>query len=294
MILPHVSTAALYIFAMFDAAAQPSQAGYRDPLTRIDWPSLSANPRWLPDTALSLYGLPQFDALDGGMRERLSQYEFINVMYCGLWLESIFLQRVSRLLLPGMARGEHAHLLHELREETGHSLMFLRAIDAAGVALPEGSWRAPRMAALLGRFAPARGALFWLAMLIGEQVSDSFNRHLCVESVEVNPVVRQISLLHAADEARHISYAQVRLAAILHGGGAIQRNVLSAGARMLLWQMTLVFYTPPARFYQLAGLPAGGDWRAAAMRNPERRQFVAQRVAPARRMLQALGLTIAR
>ncbi len=277
---------------MFDAVAQQATAGYRDPLTRIDWVPLSEQPRWLPDAALSLHGLPAFDALDAGVKERLSQYEFINVMYCGLWLESIFLQRVSRLLLPGMPRGEHAHLLHELREETGHSLMFLRAIEAGGVALPEGSWRAPRTAALLGRFAPARGTLFWLAMLIGEQVSDSFNRYLCDESVEVNPAVRQISLLHAADEARHISYARDRLAGILHGGGAFQRRVLSVGARVLLRQMTAVFYTPPARFYELAGLPEGVDWRAAALRNPARLQFVAQRLAPTRRMLQALGLTV--
>ena len=277
---------------MFDAVAQQPAAGYRDPLTRIDWVQLGAQPRWLPDAALSLHGVPAFDALDAGVKQRLSQYEFINVMYCGLWLESIFLQRVSRLLLPGMPRGEHAHLLHELREETGHSLMFLRAIEAGGVALPEGSWRAPRTAALLGRFAPARGTLFWLAMLIGEQVSDSFNCHLCDESVEVNPAVRQISLLHAADEARHITHAQDMLAGMLHGGGAFQRGVLSAGARLLLWQMTSVFYTPPARFYQLAGLREGVDWRAAAQRNPARRQFIAQRLAPTWRMLQSLGINI--
>ena len=212
-------------------------------------------------------------------------------MYCGVWLESIFLQRVSRLLLPGMPRAEHAHLLHELREETGHSLMFLRAIEAGGVALPEGSWRAPRAAALLGRLAPARGALFWLAMLIGEHVSDSFNRHLCDASIGVNPVVRQISLLHVADEARHIEHARAMLAALLAHGGTLQRAALSAAARVLLWQMSAVFYTPPARFYQLAKLPEGIDWHAAARTNPARKLFIAQRLAPTRQLLQGLGLT---
>ena len=47
---------------MFDAAVQPGGAGYRDPLTRIDWTQLGAHERWLPDAALSLYGLPQFAA----------------------------------------------------------------------------------------------------------------------------------------------------------------------------------------------------------------------------------------
>lgn len=271
-------------------SVSPAATLYRDPLALIDWRQLSAHERWLPDASLSLYGLLEFDALDADVRRRLSQYEFINVMYCGLWLESIFLQRVSRFLLPGMPSAEHAHLLHELREETGHSLMFLRAIEASGVALPEGSWRAPRTAALLGRFAPARGALFWLAMLIGEHVSDSFNRHLCNESSDVNPAVRQISLLHLADEARHIEHARGMLATMLATGGAVGRIALSAAARVLLWQMTSVFYTPPARFYLLAGLAPGTDWCAAVLRNPARAQFVAQRMAPTRHLLRALGL----
>jgi hypothetical protein len=261
-------------------------------LPAIDWRELGARARWLPDASLSLYGLPEFAALDAGARERLSQYEFINVMYCGLWLESIFLQRVSGLLLPGMPRAEHAHLLQELREETGHSLMFLRAIEAGGVAVPEGSWRAPRTAALLGRFAPARGAIFWLAMLIGEHVSDSFNRHLCDEARDVNPAVRQISLLHVADEARHIAYARAKLAAILADCGALQRGAWSIAARILLRQMTAVFYTPPARFYRLAGLAPRTDWRAAALRNPARQEFVAQRVAPTLQLLRDIGLNV--
>jgi hypothetical protein len=266
---------------------------YRDPLALIDWAQLSASDSWLHQAAMSLHGLPEFDSSGAEVRSRLSRYEFVNVMYCGIWLESIFLQRVSRLLRPAMPRAENAHLLRELREETGHSLMFLRAIDAAGVELPVDGWRAPRVAATLGRFAPAGGSLFWLAMLIGEHVSDSFNRHLCeAGGVEVDVGVRQISMLHIADEARHIDYARGMLAAALSTGGVARRAVLSAAARVLLWQMTSVFYYPPARFYTLAGLPRNTDWRAAALRNPARKRFVAQRLAPTVHLLQSFGLNV--
>ena len=266
---------------------------YRDPLALIDWPQLAASDPWLQQSALSLHGLPEFDAVGADVRRRLARYEFVNVMYCGIWLESIFLQRVSRLLRPAMPRMENAHLLRELREETGHSLMFLSAIEAAGVTLPEGSWRAPRAAAMLGRFAPAGGPLFWLAMLIGEHVSDSFNHYVCeTGGVEVNLGVRQISMLHVADEARHIDYARGMLAAALSTGGGARRAVLSAAARVLLWQMTSVFYYPPARFYTLAGLSHDIDWRAAALRNPARKRFVAQRLAPTVHLLQSFGLNV--
>lgn len=270
----------------------PALGNYRDPLALIDWPQLGGQGAWLPTSALSLHGLPEFSVLGDEAKHRLSRYEFINVMYCGIWLESIFLQRVSRLLRPGMPRTESAHLLRELREETGHSLMFLRAIDRAGVELPQGSWRAPRAAATLGRFAPAGGTLFWLAMLIGEHVSDSLNRHVCETAVDVNAAVRQICMLHVADEARHISHARSMLGAALCGGGRVRRAFISAAARVLLRQMTAVFYYPPAGFYVLAGLPGGTDWRAAALRNPARRQFVAQRLAPTLQLLQSFDLEV--
>ena len=265
---------------------------YHDPLALVDWAKLSAAEAWLPPSTLSLYGLPEFEVIGAEVQRRLSQYEFINVMYCGLWLESIFLQRVSRLLRPGMPRAEHAHLLHELREETGHSLMFLRAIEAGRLNLPQDSWRAPRTAALLGRFAPAGGALFWLAMLIGEHVSDSFNRHLCeTPGVVVNPAIRQICLLHVADEDRHIAHARRMLAATLSKNSAA-RTLLSAAARVLLWQMASAFYYPPQPFYALAGLPRSVDWHAAARSNPARKQFVAQRLAATRDLLRSLGLKV--
>ncbi len=269
-----------------------SSARYRDPVTQVNWSQLDPCSGWLPEPALSLHGLPEFGLLAPAARHKLSQYEFINVMHCGLWLEAIFLQRMSRRLWPGMPREEHEYLLHELREETGHSLMFLRAIETSGLALPAGSWRAPRIASALGRFAPAGSGLFWLAMLIGEDVSDKFNRHLRSQPDEVNPAVRQICTLHVMDEARHVAAARSNLELALAGAGTMRRRLLSAAARLLLWQMTRAFYYPPARFYELAGLPRGTDWRRAALRNPARRKFVAERLAPTVRALESLGLQV--
>lgn len=269
-----------------------NSARYRDPVERVNWSQLDTGSWWLPEPALSLHGLPEFDALPPAARQRLSQYEFINLMHCGLWLEGIFLQRMSRRLRPGMPREEHEYLLHELREETGHSLMFLRAIEAGGLALPVGSWREPRIASALGRFAPAGSGLFWLAMLIGEDVSDKFNRYVRSQPDGINPAVRQICTLHVVEEARHISLARCKLETALSGAGIMRRRLLSAAARLLLWQMALAFYFPPARFYELTGLALGSDWRPAALRNPVRRRFVAERLAPTVRALESCGLDV--
>ncbi len=57
---------------------------YRDPLAVIDWAALDVHGFWLPEPALSLYGLPEYEALAPEVKRRLSQYEFINVMQAGL------------------------------------------------------------------------------------------------------------------------------------------------------------------------------------------------------------------
>ncbi|HEX9686188.1 MAG TPA: diiron oxygenase [Burkholderiales bacterium] len=271
-----------------------NSAPYRDPLAGINWLQLGAPGFWLPEPALSLHGLPEYDALALPIRQKLSQYEFANVLHCGLWLEGMFLQRMSRRLQPGMPRAEHEYLLHELREEAGHSLMFLRAIEAGGLAISEGSWRAPRAAHALARAAPAGGALFWLAMLIGEDLPDKFNRYLRSQPDGVNPAVRQICTLHVIDEARHISLAGHKLESALAGMGRLRRELFAGVARVLLWQLARAFYFPPARFYELAGLTRGEDWRAAALGNSQRRRFVAERIAPTARVLESYGLQIRR
>ena len=271
-----------------------NSAPYRDPLAGVNWSQLGTHGYWLPEAALSLYGLPEFDALAPAVRQRLSRYEFLNVIHCGLWLEGIFLRRMAHRVRPGMSRAEHEYLLHELREEAGHSLMFLRAIEAGGLAIPEGSWHAPRAAHALARAAPASGGLFWLAMLIGEDVPDKFNRYLRSHPDGVNPAVRQICTLHVIDEARHISLAGHNLESALAGAGAGRRRLLAVAARLLLRLLAHVFYFPPARFYELAGLTPGSHWRAAALRNPARSRFVAERIAPTARVLESYGLEINR
>jgi hypothetical protein len=263
---------------------------YRDPLAAIDWAQLDTDSLWLPEPALSLYGLPEYATLAPEVRRRLSQYEFINVMQAGLWLESLFLQRLSRRLTPTLQRAEYEYFLHELREETGHSLMFLRAMEASGLPLPAQVWRAPWLADVLARRAPAGGALFWLATVIAEDIPDKFNRHVRNHADGINPAVGQICTLHVIDEARHIAAARSRLEGALARLPAWRRRLLNPVMNLLLRQFVAVFYLPPSRFYELAGLTRGRWWRRLAARNPAHREFVRQRLAPTLRMLEAYGL----
>ena len=52
---------------------------YRDPLAVLDWRALDLDSYWLPPEAVSLHGLPEFEALSDAARIRLSQYEFLGI-----------------------------------------------------------------------------------------------------------------------------------------------------------------------------------------------------------------------
>lgn len=264
---------------------------YRDPLAIIDWDGLDGESFWLPEPALSLYGLPEYGTLAVDVRQRLSQYEFINVMCCGLWLESVFLQRLSRRLGLALPRAEYEYYLHEMREEAGHSLMFLKAIETGGLALPADAWRAPRLADFVVHQMPADGALFWLATVIAEDVPDKFNRYVRQNAGAINPVVRQICSLHIVDEARHIAAARSRLESALQGGSGWRlKPVLKPVMNLLFRQLVDTFYVPPAGFYELAGLTHGEWWRKLARGNAVHHEFIGQCLAPTLRMLEGYGL----
>ena len=264
---------------------------YRDPLAAVDWARLDRDAFWLPETALSLYGLAAYEDLALDVRRRLSQYEFINVMHAGLWLERVFMQRLTRRLTAVLPREEYEYFLHEMREESGHSLMFLRAIGAAGLAVPAEAWRPPALADWLARRAPAGGVLFWAATVVAEDVPDKFNRHLRALD-GINPAVRDICTVHCIDEARHIAAARAQLEAALQPLPRALPALLSPLLRLLVRQYARVFYAPPAQFYGLSGLPHGEHWRRMALRNPVRQALVRERLASTLHLLEGYGFRL--
>ncbi len=267
---------------------------YRDPLVALDWSRLETESYWLPPEAVSLYGLPEYEPLAERVRRRLSQYEFLNMTLMALWLEGVFLARLSGALARGSVFGARRYLLHEIREEAGHSLMFHRLIEASGLDLEPADWRRPAFADFIGRYAPTDGALFWAGALVAEDIPDKFNRYLRRSGGDgVNALVQQMTALHMADEARHIAFARAQLERRLGGTGALKRALLAPLARRAARQFIGYYFYPPARFYELAGLTRGAQWRALARASRPRREFVRQCVAPTLRMFESYGIPLA-
>src|ERR1700755_1598461 len=85
------------------------------------------------------------------------------------------------------------YALAEMAEECRHSTMFARLIEWMGVPYYRPS---RRVHALGGRLtAPARGPAMWGAILIGEEITDRYQREMAADD-SVQPVVQAVNRIH--------------------------------------------------------------------------------------------------
>ena len=101
------------------------------------------------------------------------------------------------------------YALAEMAEECRHSTMFARLIEWMGTP----AYRPPRLVQNLGRLLPAvaYGPAMWGAILIGEELTDRYQREMVTDE-SVQPLIRMVNRIHILEEARHIGFARAELA----------------------------------------------------------------------------------
>jgi len=270
-----------------------SSADYRDPLAQVAWETLDLGQPWMPEEMVSLYGLPEWDALTEDQRRRLGQCEFVAFLELGLWLEALFMQRIAGQAGRGHGRdlADYTYQLHELREEAGHSLMFVEAIRRSGIPPLASRSPRPRMATAFARLAPFESAGFWATILIGESVPDQVNRILSRDE-RLPQAVRQIMGVHMREEARHIAFARSRVAERLEGMSWPRRRALGALVRQVFRQFIDQCFYPPEAVYAEAGLARPGNLVRRVRRNPHRAEVVRRCIEPTVDFLAKSGLPL--
>jgi len=264
---------------------------YSDPLSRVNWHTLNTSSYWMPEEAISLYGLPVFDQLSEEQKKALSQYEFMNFVEAGLWLENIFMTRIIR-----QSRNtkrpieEQLYHLHELREEAGHSLMFLELLRRSGPLLPNTRFHKWDFTNMLARYAPFDSEAFWIAILIGEETPDRMNRFIRKHKDTICPAIYDIVTLHVLDEARHIAHARDVLQTRFMNMSRLKKKLVSPIVNYVFRQFVRAYYYPDAHIYEMAGLTPGSDWKKMAKKNPHRIRFVNQCLDSSLRSLREHGI----
>lgn len=268
-----------------------SSAPYRDPLARLDWKAVDTDMWWLPPEALSLAGVSEFERLPIARRRRVSHYEFVHLLEVGLWLESLFIYRLGSSmdsLDDNQLRGRY---LHEIREEAGHSLMFLELMSRSRIRLDGAARKRPRLAKQLAHWLPVSSALFWALAVVGEEFPDKLNRMVRhgVQDATVSSLIYHMATMHIIDEARHIAHARACCTEATRALPALLRLSLSPVLSNAISEFVRYLFFPSTAVYLAAGLSGSMAWRALALRNQPRRDWVLQAIAPTLEFLRAQG-----
>lgn len=256
-------------------------AEYRDPLTAIDWSAADDSRPWLPTDVLSLAGLPEQTAMDEALLNKFSRVEFARLCAAGLWLEGLLISRVMKdgclTTLPAEARV----MLQEVREEAGHSLMFVEMIDRAGLGgvpllgdIGLLTWVAHRL--------HPKSAEFWAMVYIGESVTDTFAlKALRAENGAICPLAREVLQFHHKDEARHIAAARALLKRRVGAMSAPRRWLFRATLKFLLKRFLRATLYPTEASLRAMGIPNAAGVARAAAASPERCAFAEDCARPA-------------
>ena len=266
---------------------------YQDPFKRVNWLRLNVEDYWLPEQALSLYGLPQYNDVSEVQRKLLSRIEFLHFLEAGVWLEGLFMERLSRC--AGYAKDNIELLkfhLNELREEAGHSLVFIEIIQRSGLPRVQIRFHKLRWLNWLARNAPIDSLLFWLTVMMGEEIPDRVNRVIRQHQSSVCPAIYDIATFHTIDEARHINFTRRLVDSgarkISRFKTALLKNIL----QRLFDEFVNSYFYPQPSSYEMADLAPGTAWAHLARTNSNRERFVHKQVVGVLRNLRELGIPL--
>ena len=178
-----------------------------DPYTHLDWPDRLEPGQWFTSPELvSLYGTPQWDAMDETARARLSFLEAVN--FCSINIHG------EKTLIAGLAQRLYAtpdaewqqcspYLHHFIDEENKHLVYFGGFCRRyAGKIYPDRKLSFPR------KYAPGEeDFLFFARTLVFEEIVDTYNQRMAKDR-RLAPIARQVNLAHHLEEVRHLVFGR--------------------------------------------------------------------------------------
>ncbi|MGH8488452.1 MAG: diiron oxygenase [Gammaproteobacteria bacterium] len=181
-----------------------SQDQFADPFQALDWPESLDKAQWYFSPELvSIYGMPEYDALPEDQKELLSFYETVNFFSLNIHGEKALIEGLARNLYVRENPAISPYLHHFLDEENKHMIYFGRFCTYyAGKIYPDKKMLFPR------EYAPGEEeVLFFIKVMIFEEIVDVYNTSMATDERLV-PIAREINRLHHVDESRHLAFGR--------------------------------------------------------------------------------------
>lgn len=229
-----------------DKLSQATVAKHYHPIADIDWSAPFDLERfYLPERVLSIHGTDTYGRLSIEERRLLSLHEAVSYYSAGIWLENMLMYGfIVHLYEMDFADPDVRYMLHEVGDETNHSIMFHEFIRRAGLGY------APirRLSHLASRMAHRQMArlnpyLFFIGILIGEESPDYVAR-AARQDETLHPIVRRIMEIHSIEEGRHIAYAREYLTRHFESAGALRKGHARMVSPLAVIMILDEFYRP--------------------------------------------------
>lgn len=267
----------------FDAYAD---VDWDAPEMRID----PEDPRWaLPEDDV-LGATAWYRAQPEATRARIGLHMMATFMKIGREFENV----LSRGLLEFAGRlpdgaPEFRYAMHEVIEESQHSLMFQEFVRRTGLEVGGLAWWQRIGSRQVIRYARTFPELFFVFVLGGEDPIDHVQRRALATGWDVHPLLRRIMQIHITEEARHLCFARHYLRRHVPELGAVKRFVLSRRAPVILGIMSQMMMRPSPHVVRTHGIPRA-VLAEAYRRNPVHRARTREALAKVGGLLAELGL----
>jgi hypothetical protein len=221
----------------------------------------------IPDDLLDLFGVDP-TRLSAQQREILSREGTASMYSLGLRIEAILMAGfAASVATADLTDPRTVYMLHEVGEETRHSRLFSRLIGSIDAKAKLPLVDDPRFRGLqriLTGFAFAFGmqfqSVFNALVLTGEEIPDLLQKRVA-EHPDADPFLREVSRYHRSEEARHLSFARLRVAELWAESWWLERFAVRRVLPIIMWGLFDSFVHPG--MYAEAGLPGLKTWREA-------------------------------
>ncbi len=231
-----------------------------DPATAPELAGRLGDGQLVPAELLSTAGL-DLDLTPEQWAE-LSREEVASILVAGIRFEAVLtagfgIDVANRLDVAG-ARADYA--LVEVGEETRHSRLFADLVRQIGPKAPDRLDR--RTLRIIDRVGTATiiqlPATFHALVLGGEEIPDLLQQ-LASEHPDTDEHLAAVNRYHRMEEARHLSYARLRLREIWPTASRVDRWALRHLAPLVIGGMWDTLVQPGV--YETVGLPGWSTWR---------------------------------
>lgn len=235
-----------------------SQRKAHDPFDDVPWDCqidpLDPRFRFRPDEPLG--ATAWYAALPADDQSRLGLAFVCQTMQFGIALENALscgLLALVRCLAPRDPLFRYA--MHEVIEETKHTLMFQTFIDRSGYTPPPIGLLDRSISARIERLAPRFPELFFVWVLAAEIFVDADNRLRLEQRAQLHPVLERLVQIHVIEEARHMRLAELYLREHWAGLNAARRWQIRAVLPLIMRGSAAFMLRPAPALVKRFGIP---------------------------------------